>query len=1337
MKKHFLLLVILTLFPFIASNAVGNRALKLQTNSLLSEDELSYCIPDANSRTSSTERRLETITISGATSKGVSSPFSNTLNNNPQPEVYLDVTDATITATKGDELTISWTFRNQISWMHYYVYIDYDQDGIFNEENELVSYTYYNATGEGPSTNSIGETVEAGEGKTGAPVFTIPEDVLTGKTRLRLKIDWNSKNPCGNPSPTNPIGGNNGTIIDYSIDIQAKSTATTSTINFPESIVNGALTVKAGDKDITNGEEVANGTELTIIATPAEGYILDYLEVNNVTLTGNTYTVTEDAVITVGFAKKAVGEENKAVTIPKSQIGNYSGTAYRLEFPEILLGDRDGGDTDRKGKSFTISTWVNFAELTGSKNEGTGDGTVIMGHGAQAHMNHNGSVFLCAKPNGKLYLGGGENNITGRDLNADITIDTWMYLTIVYDNDTQSVSVYKDGMILETVEMGHQLNLFNDDPAIFYVGGVMFSGMCDEFQYFNKALTSDDVLTAYNDPKGIDGLTALYDFNSIAEGTTGQFENKIKSSDKADIKATFNKYTTSTVWAGNELVSGKVTEFAPTFADGRNMTVLPTYYTVTLPMEVANGTLTVMNGNTSLAAGDNQVEEGAVLTITATPAEGYILDYLKINDTPITESTYTVTEDAVITVSFIEESGKATSKAIRVPARSGSTGYQFRFDDIVLGEHTNGTNNDWNGAIVDKGDHRARNFTMSVWVKPLNQEGQLFGCMQAPFYDADGAFGVGFKDGKLVLKARAWLGGAPCDGITDVVSTATLEIGTWAFLTVAVNDDERTIKLYKNGTLIATGDLTKTKDGKDAYGIGLLSDESVFFAGSNGSSCDVDEIQVWNKTLNESEILASMDSYSTIPENLVAFYNFDEESTMNIPNQGTAGECNVTLISGKVTNYGWYISYDNQSPLQAELVDGHILPKFVVNYVSETEHGSFVIKNGDNVIAPGSEVAQYTMLTVEATPAEGYQVKSIKVNDTEIEGNTFIVNGESTVSVEFTDKLTINYTVSGVGTFTVIDENDPENPFNSGDEFEKNTSITMVLAAGEGYEISSFIVNGEEQKESINAAGVYTIANCQTDLNIDVVFAKKLFNVTFSSNDFGTLTVKQNNVNIESSTPVEYGTELTVIATPNANATLSVFTINGADKLTEIQNTLKMNITVSEELDIQAEFTTISRTVTCNIIGNGSVKITDAKDNVYENGVASIPDGSNITLTFIPEDGYQLNDFKYDGDSMFEDIIDNQFNFIADEDYTFDVIFTKITSIENTSADAVSVRYESGMLYVEGMNAGDKLDIYDITGKYIETSTLAATNVTDLANGCYLVRISLGNTIKTVKFIKR
>ena len=87
--------------------------------------------------------------------------------------------------------------------------------------------------------------------------------------------------------------------------------------------------------------------------------------------------------------------------------------------------------------------------------------------------------------------------------------------------------------------------------------------------------------------------------------------------------------------------------------------------------------------------------------------------------------------------------------------------------------------------------------------------------------------------------------------------------------------------------------------------------------------------------------------------------------------------------------------------------------------------------------------------------------------------------------------------------------------------------------------------------------------------------------------------------------------------------------------------------------------------------------------------------------------------------------------------YTFDVIFSKITSVRNTSEEAVSIRYESGELYVQGMNAGDKLDIYDITGKYIRTSTISKTDVADLADGCYLVRVSLGNAVKTAKFIKR
>ena len=232
----------------------------------------------------------------------------------------------------------------------------------------------------------------------------------------------------------------------------------------------------------------------------------------------------------------------------------------------------------------------------------------------------------------------------------------------------------------------------------------------------------------------------------------------------------------------------------------------------------------------------------------------------------------------------------------------------------------------------------------------------------------------------------------------------------------------------------------------------------------------------------------------------------------------------------------------------------------------------------------------------------------------------------------------------------------------------------------------------------------------------------------------GTLTVMNGDIPlVAGENQIEEGTVLTITVIPDKGYQLKSVKVNG----TEIKGN---TFILEKESIITVEFmqdATARRSITCNITGNGTVQITDDENNAYENGVASILDETKITLTFIPETGYELNDFIFDGDSMFDDLVDNQFIFTIDDDYTFDVIFSKITSVRNTSEEAVSIRYESGELYVQGMNAGDKLDIYDITGKYIRTSTISKTDVADLADGCYLVRVSLGNAVKTAKFIKR
>lgn len=367
-------------------------------------------------------------------------------------------------------------------------------------------------------------------------------------------------------------------------------------------------------------------------------------------------------------------QENKAINIPQLNI-NWSTSAYRLEVPETILGDRNGGETDRTGKSFTLSAWINMDQFTnGSYNN---KGNVIMGHGARFHFNYNGSLVLATTTDGTLkIISGGGNTVSG-NIDATVALNTWTYLTLVYDNSDFSVKVYKDGVLVDTRNNGSQLTLFGDDPCIFFVGGAGFSGLCDEMQFYNKALTADEVAQAYNNnPQGVSGLTAWYDFNEIESGTTGTFANKATGSAHADTKAVFYNLTNATLSSDGGYTSIKAfTETAPTLAEGRTIETT-TMYTVTVPETVENGTLSVMSGETALNAGENQVEAGTELTITATPNKNYFVESLTVNDAPVENGgTYVVNEDATIAVSFAEIEMHSVSVAI-----DESVDYQITMD---------------------------------------------------------------------------------------------------------------------------------------------------------------------------------------------------------------------------------------------------------------------------------------------------------------------------------------------------------------------------------------------------------------------------------------------------------------------------------------------------------------------------------------------------------------------------------------------------------------------------------------------------------------------------------
>ncbi|MBS1746576.1 MAG: M4 family metallopeptidase [Bacteroidetes bacterium] len=125
--------------------------------------------------------------------------FSNINNNSGNNNGYGNYTNLTANVTKGKTYQITLTAAYptgtiyQVNWN---VYIDYNQDGDFNDANELA------AIATSSTTSSISRFI------------SIPSNALTGQTLMRVQMFYTGANvydPCG--------VGNDGEVEDYVVNI--------------------------------------------------------------------------------------------------------------------------------------------------------------------------------------------------------------------------------------------------------------------------------------------------------------------------------------------------------------------------------------------------------------------------------------------------------------------------------------------------------------------------------------------------------------------------------------------------------------------------------------------------------------------------------------------------------------------------------------------------------------------------------------------------------------------------------------------------------------------------------------------------------------------------------------------------------------------------------------------------------------------------------------------------------------------------------------------------------------------------------------------------------------
>ena len=224
---------------------------------------------------------------------------------------------------------------------------------------------------------------------------------------------------------------------------------------------------------------------------------------------------------------------------------------------------------------------------------------------------------------------------------------------------------------------------------------------------------------------------------------------------------------------------------------------------------------------------------------------------------------------------------------------------------------------------------------------------------------------------------------------------------------------------------------------------------------------------------------------------------------------------------------------------------------------SQSIGGTFRVLNGSQEVVSGGVVNDGTVLTIEATPAQGYRLDSVRVNGVRISGLSFTVTSSSLVEAYFSKpQITVSYTQSAGGTLRVLNGSQE---VASGSSIEYGTVLTFEATAAEHYKFDSIRVNG---------ARISGLSFTVTDnTNIEVFFGKQSYTVTYNSNMYsGKIEVTRGSEIVASGSSVEYGTQLMVRAIPNHGFEVKSLTINDQAILNDFV------FSISESVEIKAVF---------------------------------------------------------------------------------------------------------------------------------------------------------------------
>ena len=378
---------------------------------------------------------------------------------------------------------------------------------------------------------------------------------------------------------------------------------------------------------------------------------------------------------------------------------------------------------------------------------------------------------------------------------------------------------------------------------------------------------------------------------------------------------------------------------------------------------------------------------------------------------------------------------------------------------------------------------------------------------------------------------------------------------------------------------------------------------------------------------------------------------------------------------------------------------------------NQSEGGTFrILSDLQEIIVSGDMVDKGKTLTIEVTPAQHYKFDSIKVNNIRLEGFSFIVEENSTVEVYFSKmKYTVTYTQPANGMFMV---EDGWSPVSSGSSVEYGKVLTVNATPSHGYKLDSVRVNGTR------ISGLSFTVN--DNITVEVFFGKKKHLVIYTQPIGGTFKVKNGSQEVASGSTVEYGTVLTVEATPAQGYKFDSIRVNGA-------RISGLSFTVTENTNIEVFFGKQRYAVTYNNPFGGNIQVTKGTDIVVSG--ENVEEDTELIVRATPDSGFVLNSLTLNGQD-----IGNGYTFRIDKAVDIKAVFTATTTALDEAATKPLAIYPNPVAEVLYLSATARtIRIYDMYGTKVAHATdTDRVEVSHLPAGVYTVRAD-GSIAKMIK----